>query len=147
MNYPSGLLLLASILALGQAAPVSINPFYEPFHSKLSELAKSESVNLEDILGVLRGVFNNPQARDQLGLSWGENEVANAEESINFGDLASAIGALIDSFRGGLPRREQQENANAESFSSHGNALRDVIDAFREGGAHGRNVGSLGHLE
>lgn len=136
MSYLGGILLLTSVLALGQAAPVSSNaqqlydfgggPLYQQVLSELNklakerDLAKQESVdpgNLFRALGGIVDTFNQPRASEEFwtGYHYGEKEKATVENSFNYGDAARAIGGLIDAF-GKQQLADQEAQAKEEQW-------------------------------
>lgn len=149
MSYLTGVLLLASFLALGQAAPASAQYRYPykttrgPFQqalNQLKEVATQESVNPGDLLraaGELIDVFHRPRANEQLSVSWGEKETANAEGAPNYGNLARALGSLIDSF-------DAQEQANQEAAGNQEMMADEQRSLHRED--YGKLLGAVGGL-
>lgn len=139
MSYLSGILLLASVLALGQAAPVSnanaqiYGPLDQGPFNKLRELAKKQwsvSFPLVDELAKQESVYPpfkklSELAKKQWSVSFPLVSELAKQENVDPGDLFRALGGLVDTFN--------QPRANAENSFDYGDAARAVgglLDAF-----------------
>ena len=125
MSYLSGILLLASVLALGHAAPVNMKAqrLYQQVLNNLNALARQESVPTADLLRNFIDSINGLQAKDQWGGSV-NFPLAEAEGSIDYGrvisDLLNTIG------------RQQEDMANQNSWDrgDYGRALTAIGGLF-----------------
>lgn len=131
MSYLGVILLLAGVLALGQAAPAPNRHPYIRFPSleQLNNRAGQESFTSSDILTAakLLGAFKNQQAKEQYFMPWTR---ASAEGSFNAEEAAQAINDLINSFS------EQQESSSSQdSMASQQRSMHrgDYADLFRLG--------------
>ena len=129
MSYLSGILLLASVLALGHAAPVNMKAqryrgiIYQQALNNLNALARQESVPTADLLRNFIDSINGLQAEEQWGGSV-NFPLAEAEGSIDYGrvisDLLNTIG------------RQQEDMANQNSWDrgDYGRALTAIGGLF-----------------
>ena len=139
MLYLGGILLLASLLALGQAAPLGSNaqrfsPYrrtsYQEVLDKISELAQQESIGPADMYTIasLIGAFSEQQATGQNTISVGWPR-AKAETSFDADDAARLLNDLVQAFNG----RQQEEEMASQQRTLH-----------RED--YGRMLGALGGI-
>jgi hypothetical protein len=124
------LLVMASVMALGQAAPLNSNAqriYYQGALNHLNTIATQQSVNYGELLraaGHLVDAIRDSQAKEQ----WLSYPVAE-EQDVDYGDLARAIGGAIDAFK------HQEKLANQQSLHAkdYGQILTNVgglVDAF-----------------